>query len=224
VAGMKRVLVLLAVLATIGVVRVAALLIRAPSPAVAGPVLSVRAALSRLQSPQVGASGGNVLRVRGTLLGGSGVRGEKSSYSEYALGDPNPAAFTHILWVAPEPDPLRSFLRGVPLLGAIVPAPLRGVPLLGAIVPAPQQCTVGLRTYGIRLNAQHTCSAGSCPDASASFIINVAHTQSPAEVTQDARGFAYIYHVTIGGQVRNFVLAVGTSGFIVSARRTEAVR
>ena len=209
-AGMKRVLVLLAVLATIGVVRVAALLIRAPSPAVAGPVLSVRAALSRLQSPQVGASGGNVLRVRGTLLGGSGVRGEKSSYSEYALGDPNPAAFTHILWVAPEPDPLRSFLRGVPLLGAIV--------------PAPQQCTVGLRTYGIRLNAQHTCSAGSCPDASASFIINVAHTQSPAEVTQDARGFAYIYHVTIGGQVRNFVLAVGTSGFIVSARRTEAVR
>lgn len=155
-AGMKWVLALVAVLAAIGVVGAAALL-RASSPAAAGPVLSVRAALSLLQSPQVGDTGGNVLRVRGMLLGESGVSGERSSYSEYALGDPDPAAFTHILWVAPEPDPLRSFLRGVPVLSAIV--------------PAPQQCIVGLRTYRIRLNAQHTCSAGSCPDA---FLLDAA--------------------------------------------------
>jgi len=116
----------------------------------------VRAARALLTGSEVGA-GRDVLRVRGVLIGASGTFGDGHTSTAFGLGEPTMSVSIPILWVTPESDPLRSFLRKVPLVQAVI--------------PAPQRFTSGLRTYRIRLNRQHACPSGLCPDA---FLLDAA--------------------------------------------------
>lgn len=134
-------------------------ILREASPIAKGPVLSVRAVQSLLKISQGGSASGNVLLVQGVLFGTSGTVSSESSYSVYGLRDPSMEGGTPthgiatipVLWIALTPDRLRSFLRQIPLLNALV--------------PEPQRLTSRLGTYRIRLNPGRSCLVGSCPDA-----------------------------------------------------------
>ena len=119
-------------------------------------MFSVRAARALLTGSGTGA-GGDVLLVRGVLIGALGTLGDGHAATAFDLGEPTMGVSNPILWVAPESDPLRPFLRRVPLVQTAI--------------LAPQGFTSGPRTYRIRLNRQHACPSRLCPDA---FLLDAA--------------------------------------------------